>query len=72
MPLEMLWFTNVLRQECKIDKRGHLQWFIQGSGIHTQKVSNLNDKRNLLKAYMLKHSLLQHDRTRFKDITTRI
>jgi histidinol phosphatase-like enzyme len=37
-----------------------------------KKVSNLNDKRILLKAYMLKHSLLQYDRTRFKDITTRI
>jgi hypothetical protein len=37
--------------------------------IH-KKVSILNDKRISLKAHMLKHSLLQQDRTRFKDITT--
>jgi hypothetical protein len=36
------------------------------------KISNFNGNEILLKAYKLKHSLLQHDRTRFKDITTRI
>jgi ABC-type Fe3+ transport system permease subunit len=35
MPLEMPWFTNVFTWKCKIDKRGPLQRFIQGSGIHT-------------------------------------
>jgi hypothetical protein len=36
----MLWFTNVfLGGKCKIDKRGHLQQFIQESGIHTQEGS---------------------------------
>jgi hypothetical protein len=34
MPLETLRFTNVFRRKCKIDKRGHLQRFIQGSGNH--------------------------------------
>jgi hypothetical protein len=50
MSLKMLWFTNVFRQECKIDKRGRLQRFIQGSGIQTQKkISNLIDNEIYLK-----------------------
>jgi hypothetical protein len=69
MPLEMLWFTNVFRGKCKSDKRGHLQRFKQEFGPYTTKLPLLKDK-NPLKAHMLKHSLLQYDRTRFKDITT--
>jgi hypothetical protein len=72
VPKNALVYQHFFRWECKTDKRGHLQRFIQGSGIHTQEGFKLNDKRNLLKAYMLKHSLLQYDITRFKDITTRI
>jgi hypothetical protein len=40
MLLEMLWFTHVFRGNCKIDKRGHLHWFIQEFGNHTQQNFN--------------------------------
>jgi hypothetical protein len=53
MPLEMLWFTNVFQVEGKIDKRGHLQRFIQGSGKHTQEGFKFERQRILLKATCL-------------------
>jgi hypothetical protein len=49
MSLKMLWFTNAFRRECNIDKRGHLQRFIQGSGIQTHENFNLNDNKIYLK-----------------------
>jgi hypothetical protein len=36
-PLECFGLPTFLGEKCKIDKRGHLQRFIQGSGIHTQE-----------------------------------
>jgi hypothetical protein len=37
MPLECFGLPTFLGEKCKIDKRGHLQLFIQGFGIHTQE-----------------------------------
>jgi hypothetical protein len=37
---------------------------------YTTKLPIPKGKRIPLKAYMIKHSLLQQDRMRFKDITT--
>jgi hypothetical protein len=68
----MLGLPTFLGEKCKIDKRSHLQRFIQGSGKHMQEGFKFERQTNLLKAYKLKHSLLQYDRTRFKGITTRI
>jgi hypothetical protein len=42
------WFANAFRWKSKIDKRGHLQRFIQEFGNHT-KLPLLNDKRIHLK-----------------------
>jgi hypothetical protein len=54
MPLEMLWFTNAFRWKCKIDKRGHLQWFIQEFGNHTQQYERaLNHWQRVMPLEML-------------------
>jgi hypothetical protein len=50
MPLEMPWFTNIFRWKCKIDKRGPLQRFNQGSGNHMQEGLKFERQRILLKA----------------------
>jgi hypothetical protein len=55
MPLEMLWFTNVFRWNCKIDNRGHLQRFIQECGNHTQE----GFKFRTTNEFHLKHTCLR-------------
>jgi hypothetical protein len=36
-PLECFGLPTFLGEKRKMDKRGHLQWFVQGSGIQTQE-----------------------------------
>jgi hypothetical protein len=69
--------------KSKIDKRGHLQWFIQGSGKHTQEGFKFERQRILLKATCLSihyyntieqvqghynSNLKQQDMTRYKQL----
>jgi hypothetical protein len=68
----MLWFTNVLGEHAKLTSVVICNDLSKDLVFKHKKISNLIDNENLLKAYKLKHSLLQHDRTRFKDIATRI
>jgi hypothetical protein len=54
VPKDALFYQR-FRRKCNIDKRGHLQRFIQGSGIQCKKIS-IERQRNSLKSYKLKHS----------------